>query len=142
MTSRQQHRTRAAWRTTRLAALCPALAVLLTALVICLGPLRHATSDSDPAAAPVTTMSATTASPADHPTKEVTHPADCPAGDTCCTPAAHGVRAVLAAPVQHLPVFLPRMPDIPRPPDSAPLHTEPPPTTGAPDLHVLQVQRT
>ena len=128
------------WRTTRLVALCPALAVLLAALVICLGSLPHATSD--PADVPMTTMSATAATPADHPTKAVTHQADCHAGDTCCTPAAQGVQAVLAAPVQPQPVLLPRTPDLPGPPDSAPRHTEPPPTACAPDLHVLQVQRT
>lgn len=140
MTNRRQFRPRGAWWTTRPAALCPALAVLLAALVVCLGPLAHATSA--PAAAPATTMSAMAVSPADHETKTVTQPADCPDGDTCCAPAAHGVHAVLAAPVQPLPVLLPRMPDLPGPPDSAPRRTEPPPATGAPDLHVLQVQRT
>ncbi|ALV38605.1 hypothetical protein [Streptomyces sp. CdTB01] len=140
MTSRRQSRTRRAWRTTRLAALCPALAVLLAALVICLGSLAHATSD--PAAAPMTTVSTTTVSPADHHASAVAGSANCPAGDMCCAPAADGVHAVLAAPVQPMPVLLPRMPDIPGPPDSAPLRTEPPPTADAPDLHVLQVQRT
>ncbi|WP_329295866.1 hypothetical protein [Streptomyces pseudovenezuelae] len=139
MTSHRQNRTHDAWRTTRLAALLPALAVLLAALVICLGALTHATSD--PAATPTTTLSVTMQS-AGHHSSAIAHPADCPAGDMCCTPGAHGVHAVLAAPVQPLPVLLPRTPDLPRPPDSTPCHTKPPPTAGAPDLHVLQVQRT
>jgi hypothetical protein len=140
MTGRSQSSTRAAWRTTRLAALCPALTVLLTLLVICLGTGTHAAAD--PAAGPMTSMSATTVTPADPSAKVAAHPADCPDDDMCCHAAAQGVHAVLAAPVHPLPVLLPRLPDLPGPPDGTPRRAEPPPTTGAPDLHVLQVQRT
>ncbi|MPY52176.1 hypothetical protein [Streptomyces acidicola] len=86
--------------------------------------------DSLPAGAP-TSHHATTGA----------HPADCPYGDVCCGPAADGVRAVLAAPVQPVPAVLPSMPSVPTPgiPSRC---AEPAPTCRAPDLHVLQVQRT
>nr|WP_258404854.1 hypothetical protein [Streptomyces sp. F12] len=137
-----QRRHRGAWWTTPVAALCPALAVLLAALVMCLGYTAH--NASDQAAAPMTTMSATAAQTtpsATHHVKAIAHQADCPAGDVCCNPVAHGVRAVLAAPTQPPPTILPRTPSPPRP-DTPLCSTESPPTRGAPDLHVLQVQRT
>jgi hypothetical protein len=142
MSSRIQRRRRGAWRTTPVAALCPALALLFAALVMCLGYVAHGTSDQ--VAAPMTTMSATTAPTtpsATHHVKAIAHPADCPAGDVCCDPVAHGVRAVFAAPTQPLPAILPRIPSLPRP-DTPSCSLRPPPTRGAPDLHVLQVQRT
>jgi len=141
MTSQTQHRAHGAWRTTRTVALCPALAVLFAALVMCLGSLAHGTDD--PAAAPMTTMSAT-AVPADtsatHHTKTIAHPADCPAGDVCCDPVAHGARAVRTAPTEPLPAILPRVQSLPGPDTPAGLPGLPP-ARGAPDLHVLQVQR-
>jgi hypothetical protein len=143
MGSRTQDTTRGAWRTTRTAALCAALAVLLAALVACLGFAAHA--DSSPAAASMTTVSASaipTAAPADHQAAAVAHPADSPAGDVCCGPAVDGVRAVLVAPAQPPHAILPRTPDLPRQPDTSACFTEPVPTGHAPDLHVLQVQRT
>ncbi|QQM47428.1 hypothetical protein [Streptomyces liliifuscus] len=142
MSSRTQRRHRGAWWTTPVAALCPALAVLLAALVMCLGYAAH--NASDQAAAPMATMSATAAQTtpsATHHVKVIAHQADCPAGDVCCDPVAHGVRAVLAAPTQPPPAILPPMPSPPRS-DTPSCSTDLPPTRGAPDLHVLQVQRT
>jgi len=143
MGSRTQETTREAWRTTRTAALWAALVVLLVALVACLGFAVHA--DNSQAAASMTTVSAPTtpaAAPADHHAASVAHPADCPAGDVCCVPAGDRVRAVLGASAQPPHAILPRTPDIPRQPDTSPRSTEPVPTGRAPDLHVLQVQRT
>ncbi|MEV6589666.1 hypothetical protein [Streptomyces acidicola] len=148
MRSQAQHTTRDAWRPTRLAALCPALLVLLTTLVMCLGSVSH--GDSGPAGTTTTSMGpmATTsvdALPAGAPTSHHgttgAHPADCPYDDVCCGPAADGVRAVLAAPVQPVPAVLPSMPSVPAP-GIASRCAEPAPTGRAPDLHVLQVQRT
>ncbi|WP_329333901.1 hypothetical protein OG252_04550 [Streptomyces sp. NBC_01352] len=141
MGSRRQDTTRGAWWTTRIAPLCPALVVLLAALVACLGFAAHA--DSSQAAS--TTLSASaipTAAPADHHTPAVAHPADCPAGDMCCRAAVNGMRAVLVAPAQPVHAILPRTPDVPGQPDTSACSTEPIPTGRAPDLHILQVQRT
>ncbi|MEV6174100.1 hypothetical protein AB0L99_38535 [Streptomyces sp. NPDC051954] len=143
MGSRTPHRPRGTRWTTRIAALCPALTVLLAALVICLGPTAHA--QSDPATGSMTTVSAAatlTDTPAEHHAPAFAHPADCHPGDACCHRAADGVRAVLATPVQYLPAILPRMPDLPRQPDTSSRTGVPAPTCRAPDLHVLQVQRT
>ncbi|GHG01713.1 hypothetical protein GCM10018777_10470 [Streptomyces albogriseolus] len=142
MGSLRQHTARGTWWTTRIAALCPALAVLLAALVICLGAVAH--GQSTPATASMTTMSATAAptdTPAEHHATTAAHPSDCLPGDVCCRPA-DGVRAVLATPSQPLPAVLPRMPDLPRQPDTPALSTGPASACLAPDLHVLQVQRT
>ncbi|MBK3563602.1 hypothetical protein [Streptomyces sp. MBT62] len=141
MTGREQHRAHGAWRTTRTVALCPALAVLFAALVMCLGALAHATEA--PAAAPMTTMSVT-AVPADasgtHHARTFADPGGCPAGDVCCDPVAHGVRAVRTAPAEPLPAILPAVRSSlgPGTPARCPAL---PPARGAPDLHVLQVQR-
>ncbi|MFI1721946.1 hypothetical protein [Streptomyces sp. NPDC020489] len=143
MGSRTQNTTREAWQTTRTAALWPALVVLLAALVACLGFAAHA--DSSQAAASMTMVSAPAipaAAPADHHAASVAHPADCPAGDVCCVPAGDRVRAVLVAPAQPLHAILPRTPDLPSQPDTTARSTEPVLTGRAPDLHVLQVQRT
>lgn len=143
MATSRQHTTRAAGRTTRLAVLNPALAVLLAVLVMGFGYVTH--GHGDPTATAMTTMSAPTL-PMDtsdgHHTTAATHPADCPSGDVCCGSAAEGVRAVLATPTQPLPAVLPRAPGLPRPPDTFSRATPSPPTGRAPDLYVLQVQRT
>ncbi|MEU5531728.1 hypothetical protein [Streptomyces sp. NPDC020362] len=142
MTSRPQYRPSDAWRTTRTAALCPALAVLLTMLVICLGAAAHAASDL--AAAPMTSMAATqtpSGHPAEHCTVTATQPGDVPGGDMCCAQEAHGVRAVLPTPAQPAPAVLPRIPSNPGP-AALTCSLGLTPTRGAPDLHVLQVQRT
>ncbi|MBC9723917.1 hypothetical protein [Streptomyces sp. TRM68367] len=144
MGSRTQHTARGTRRTTRIAALCPALAVLLAALVICLGFLAHGQRDA-PVTASTTTMSATavpTGTPAEHHASTAAHPSDCLPGDVCCSPAADGVRAVPAAPAQPLPAVLPRLPDLPRQLNTPSRFADPAPTCRAPDLHVLQVQRT
>lgn len=144
MGSRRQHTARGTRWTTRIAALCPALAVLLAALVICLGFLAHGQSDA-PAIASTTTMSATaipTGTPVEHHATTAAHPSGCLPDDVCCSPAADGVRAVPAAPAQPLPAVLPRMPDIPKQLDTPSRFADPAPTCRAPDLHVLQVQRT
>ncbi|WP_406464816.1 hypothetical protein OH768_53030 [Streptomyces sp. NBC_01622] len=142
MTSRPQHsRAHGAWQTTRTVALCPALAVLFAALVMCLGSMAHG-ADA-PAAVPMTAMSATAVQANTSATphaKTIVHPADCPAGDVCCDPVAHGVRAVRTAPAEPLPAILPRMQSLSGP-DIPASFPGLPPARGAPDLHVLQVQR-
>ncbi|MGW0476316.1 hypothetical protein [Streptomyces coeruleorubidus] len=143
MGSRTQDTARGTRWTTRIAALCPALAVLLAALVVCLGFVGH--GQSALSAASTTTVSTTavlTGAPAGHHPTTAAHPSDCQPGDACCRAAADGVRAVLAAPAQPLPAILPHAPEIPRQPDTARLTAEPTPVCRAPDLHVLQVQRT
>ncbi|WSQ11820.1 hypothetical protein OG604_30975 [Streptomyces sp. NBC_01231] len=72
------------------------------------------------------------------------HPHDCPAGTPCWTrsqhAALHPVRTTLPGTVQALSALLPRL--------ARPAAAEgrvwpgPPSSRGAPDLHVLQVQRT
>ncbi|MFB7496736.1 hypothetical protein ACFC09_18960 [Streptomyces sp. NPDC056161] len=142
MSSRTQHGRRAAWRTTRVAALCSALTVLLTALLMCLGSAAHAAGPR--AAAPMTAVSAVQ-TPSYHPTGHrpvtVAHPGDCPADDVCCAQDTHGIRAVLRATAQPVPTVLPRIPSLPSPATRG-CHLGLTPTRGAPDLHVLQVQRT
>ncbi|WP_264927228.1 hypothetical protein [Streptomyces sp. A012304] len=86
-------------------------------------------------------MAVLTGAPAEHHPATATHTSDCQPGDACCR--ADGVQAVLAAPpAPPLPAILPRTPEIPRQPDTARLAAEPAPVCHAPDLHVLQVQRT
>ncbi|MDT9698079.1 hypothetical protein [Streptomyces sp. P17] len=144
MGRRTQHTAREARWTTRIAGLCAALAALLAALVICLGPVAH--GQSAQATASMATMSAAAAPtdiPAEHHTTTAAPPSDCPSGDdVCCRPAADGVRALLAAPAQPLTAILPRVADLPRQPDTPAQSTGPAPVCLAPDLHVLQVQRT
>lgn len=145
MESRRQHTTRAAWPTTPAARLCSALAVVLAALVVCLACVSPAHSASGTAS--MTTVSAEAlpegTSAERHGTPSAAaHSADCPSGDVCCGSATDSVRAVLAAPAQPLPAVLPRSPDIPQQPDAASRAIPPAPTARAPDLHVLQVQRT
>ncbi|WP_217549825.1 hypothetical protein [Streptomyces sp. GbtcB6] len=142
MSSRTQHGRRGAWRTTRSAALCHALVMLLTALVMCLGPAAHAAADL--ATAPMTAMptaGTTPTHPTEHRVVKVTHPGNCPAGDVCCAQDAHGVRAVLPTTTQPAPAVLPRIPSLPGPAALA-CSLGLTPTRGAPDLHFLQVQRT
>ncbi|MFD4510290.1 hypothetical protein [Streptomyces sp. NPDC058457] len=142
MSSGTQHGRRGAWRTTRPTALSHALAMLLTALVMCLGPAAHAAADLATAAMTTTSASSTTPGhPTEHRAVQVTHPADCPAGDVCCAQDTHGVRAVLPTAAQPAPALLPRISSLA---DSAVLACSLglTPTRGAPDLHFLQVQRT
>ncbi|WP_063824550.1 hypothetical protein [Streptomyces sp. CdTB01] len=134
MSSRPQDKPRGAWRTTRTAVLCPALAVLLAALVICFGYPAHAAGNE--VAAALMPMGPR----ADHLAVTVTAPGGCRHGDVCCAQADHAVRAVSPATAHPLPALLPRTPGLPAPEAGAcPLGL--PPTRGAPDLHVLQVQR-
>ncbi|GCB49667.1 hypothetical protein SNL152K_7009 [Streptomyces sp. NL15-2K] len=49
---------------------------------------------------------------------------------------------MLAARVQPVSATVPRMPDLPRRQGDPTLLAQPPPASGAPDLHVLQVLRT
>ncbi len=143
MSNRPQQHSSAygAWRTTRTVALCPALAVLVAALVMCLGSMAHG-ADA-PAAVPMTAMSATAVradTSATHHAQTIGHPAGCPAGDVCCAPVTHGVRAVRTTPAGPVSVNLPRMRSLPGP-DAPADFPGLPPARGAPDLHVLQVQR-
>ncbi|CAM5329678.1 hypothetical protein SALBM311S_07634 [Streptomyces alboniger] len=72
------------------------------------------------------------------------HPHDCPAGSPCWTrsrhAALHPVRTTLPGTVQALSALLPRLPR-PAAADGR-VWPGPPSSRGAPDLHVLQVQRT
>jgi hypothetical protein len=148
MSGRTQHTTRGAWRTTRIAALCPALVVLLAALVMCVGAAAHTDSGAHTTSTTTVMTGVSHAqmrpggSPAEHHAMPVAHPGGCPSGDMCCSPAVHGAAAVLAAPAHPLPVVLPRMPSLPRRQAGPTLLAQPPPAGEAPDLHVLQVQRT
>lgn len=139
-----QRRSRGAWWAAQ--ALCPALAVLLAAVVMCLGYAEH--GGSGDGAVPMAAMTDATGlpmapgDPAGQHAVPGVHLGDCPAGDECCASAVHAVAGVLAAPVQTMPVLLPRSPDGPRWQDGTALLAQPPPASGAPDLHVLQVLRT
>ncbi|MFD4603249.1 hypothetical protein ACFWPQ_35135 [Streptomyces sp. NPDC058464] len=144
MSGRTQHGRRGAWRTTRPAALCHALVMLLTALVMCLGPAAHAATDL--ATAPTTATSPAPTAPAaghptDHGTAQATQPGNCPAGDVCCAQDTHGVRAVLPTAAQPVPAVLPHVPSRSGSAVQA-CSLGLTPTRGAPDLHFLQVQRT
>ncbi|MFJ5033838.1 hypothetical protein ACIQB5_38555 [Streptomyces sp. NPDC088560] len=142
MSGRPQCRPRSAWRSTPAAALCPALAVLLMALVMCLGSVARSAGDHAPAH--MTAMSAVRTSPegpAEHHALRVTHPGHCPTGDMCCAQDTQAARAVLPATAQPVPGVLPRNPSLPGPATLA-CALGLTPTRGAPDLHVLQVQRT
>lgn len=130
-----QPRTRGPWWTTHTAALCPALAVLLGALVLCLGYATHG-SNGDRAAA------MTGISGVQVPTGDMTDHHAVPAAHSGDRPAVHDVRVILAAPSHHPAVFLPRLPDLPRPVGTPAFLAHAPPTGAGPDLHVLQVQRT
>lgn len=138
-----QRRSRRVWWTTRAAVLCPALTVLLAALMVCLGYAAHG-GNGDHAAAmtSVSGMQTPTGNPGEHHALPAAHAGDCPSGGTCCAPAVHDVRVILAAPSHPLPVLLPRMPDLPRQPGTTRFFANAPPAGAAPDLHVLQVQRT
>ncbi|MFE7012895.1 hypothetical protein ACFVAQ_20775 [Streptomyces sp. NPDC057651] len=147
--SRARRARRGAWRATRIAALCPALSVLLAALVMCLGPAAHGTDGTaDGSLPPVASVAAGSATPhhmrsaQPHAVETVAHRGDCPAGDRCCDPASRGVRAVLSAPAQPHPAVLPRMPAAAMPDAPPPGLSGLPPSCTAPDLHVLQIQRT
>ncbi|MBQ0851635.1 hypothetical protein J8N05_26060 [Streptomyces sp. BH-SS-21] len=129
MSSRTSQRAR---RVTRDAAPCPApavlLGVLLAVLVACLGYVpTH--GRAAPAAAPVVTVSVPherLASPTKH--------------DQCCGLPTHEARAVLPVGAHPLPAVAPRMPVV-APAATAARVPALPPVRGAPDLHVLQVQR-
>ncbi|MCX5084795.1 hypothetical protein [Streptomyces sp. NBC_00401] len=147
--SRTQCAGRGAWWATRIAALCPALGVLLAALVMCLGPAAHGTdSTADGSLPTVTSVTAGSAtqhhvrSAQPHAAETVARRGDCPAGDRCCDPASRGVRAVLSAPAQPHAAVLPRMPAAAMPDAPPPAPSGLPPSGTAPDLHVLQIQRT
>ncbi|GAA3245407.1 hypothetical protein GCM10010469_00460 [Streptomyces labedae] len=141
-----QGRPREAWWTTRAAVLCPALAVLLGAVVMCLG--YAADRDSGYRTAPMTSMTSVSplpmppGSPVEHHAMPTVHTGEYVSGDVCCSAAVHAGAAMLVAPVHPMPVVLPRMPDLPRRQDSPTLLALPSPASGAPDLHVLQVLRT
>ncbi|WP_237408045.1 hypothetical protein [Streptomyces sp. M2CJ-2] len=130
--------------TVRTAVLCPALAVLLAALVVCLGYAGHggAEKDAAPPTAPSAGGTVVTGTPAGHPVMSLVRQGDCSPGDPCCSPAVHDVPAVLGAPTQTPPLALTRMPGFPCPERHPAVLAQPPPVHSAPDLHVLQVQRT
>ncbi|MFD6033566.1 hypothetical protein ACF09G_26120 [Streptomyces albogriseolus] len=141
-----QRNNRGAWWTTPPAALGLALALLLAALVMCLGYGAHGAVGGH--ASPMTAMTSVSSGQASadgstgHHAMSSVQQNDCPAGDVCCAPAVHIGGAVFATPVQSVPAVLPRMPGHPEPPDSPTLLAARPLPDEAPDLHVLQVQRT
>ncbi|MEW2399307.1 hypothetical protein [Streptomyces sp. NPDC046862] len=153
MRSQAEHTTRAAWRPTRIATLCSALLVLLATLVVCLvsvslshgagGPVGASTASRESMGPMEPTP--VDAVPADFPTRHHgptgAHSVGCPYGDVCCAPAADRARAVLAVPGRPMPAVLSRVPNPPVPGISSRC-AEPAPSGVAPDLHVLQVQRT
>ena len=115
-------------RVTRDAVLGPALALLLAALVMCLGYVPshgRAAPDADPVVT-VSVAHERLDSPAEH--------------DRCCGLPTREARAVLPVGAHPLPAVLPRMPVVARPVGSSHVPVLPP-ARGAPDLHVLQVQR-
>ncbi|MEV1067700.1 hypothetical protein [Streptomyces sp. NPDC050263] len=142
----QSAQTRGVRWSTPVAFLRPALAALIATAVLCLGCVTHGSGGH---AAPMTTLSAGTAvaaaaadAPAEPHSPPAADPGDCPYGDVCCAQALHHVTGVLAASVQPSPAVLPRRPALPRRGDGPTLLPQPPPGVDAPDLHVLQVQRT
>lgn len=142
-----QRNNRGAWWTTPPAALGPALALLLAALVMCLGYGAHSSAGSH--TSPMTAMTSVSSGqatpagiPAGHHALASAQQQECPAGDVCCAPTVHFGGAVSATPVQSAPAILPRAPGLPEPPDSPTLLAARPLPDEAPDLHVLQVQRT
>lgn len=146
MGNRGQRGNRGAWGATRtVAPLSAALAVLLAALLMCLGHgtpgvvAQHAAPET---VAAVSVERPTAAGAAAHDTGRTVFRGICPAGGTCCVPAVHVDGALLAAPVQAAPAVLRRLPGPAAPPDAPALPTGRPPPASAPDLHVLQVQRT
>lgn len=131
------------WTTSPPAALCSALAVLLAALVVCLGyPAHDGDSDSSAAMTSISGVQLPTGNPTGHHGSPAAHSGDCPAGGTCCAPVVHDVPVILAAPSHTSPVLLPRTPDLPLPSGTPAFLAHAPPAGAAPDLHVLQVQRT
>lgn len=141
-----QRNNRGTWWTTPPAALGPALALLLAALVMCLGYGAHGAVGGH--TSPVTAMTSVSSGQTPigdstgHHAMSSVQQTDCPAGDVCCAPAVHIGGVVAASPVHPVPAALPRMPGLPRPPDSPTFLAGRPLPDEAPDLHVLQVQRT
>lgn len=154
MRSQAEYTTRAAWRPTRSATLCSALLVLLATLVVSLVSVSVSVSVSHGAGGPVGASAASRepmgptpvdAVPADFPTRHHgptdAHSVGCPYGDVCCAPAADRARAPLAVPGRPMPALLSRVPNPPGQGISSRC-ADPAPSGSAPDLHVLQVQRT
>lgn len=128
------------------AALGPALALLLAALVMCVGYGAHGAVGGH--TSPMTAMTSVSSGQTSAGTSTGHHAMpsvqqnDCPAGDVCCAPAVHIGGVVAAAPVHPVPAVLPRMPGLPRPPNNPTFPAGRLLPDEAPDLHVLQVQRT
>ncbi|MDX3522003.1 hypothetical protein [Streptomyces scabiei] len=141
-----QHGNRGVSWSTRATALRPVVALLLLALVMCLGYTAHGAPGDQ--TAPVTAATVVSAAPvqpvgmAGHLTMPAAFHGSCPIGDFCCSTAVHSVRAVLATPVQPPPAVLARAPGPAAQQQSRSLPARPARTAGAPDLHALQVQRT
>jgi hypothetical protein len=119
---------RGAWS----AALWPALGVLLATLAMCLatGAYEH----GQRAVAPVAGVSV----PASSAEERLVSPGE--DHDRCCGRPIRETRAVLPVGTQPLPAVLARTPFVPPPGTTSHLPDLPSPR-GAPDLHVLQVQR-
>ncbi|WP_328492338.1 hypothetical protein OHS59_05925 [Streptomyces sp. NBC_00414] len=129
MSSRMSQRAR---RVTRDAALCPGpavlLAVLVAVLVVCLGYVPSH-SRATPLSVPAATVSVDherLGSPAEH--------------DQCCGLPTREARAVLPVGAHPLPAVAPRIPAMTHVTTAGRVPALPP-ARGAPDLHVLQVQR-
>ncbi|NGO12636.1 hypothetical protein G5C60_34760 [Streptomyces sp. HC44] len=127
-----QHRLRATGR----AALCPALALLLATLVMCLGCGMY--DREERAAAPLVAAPDSVASVASMAEERLGSPAG--HNDACSGTPSHEIRAVLPVAALPLPAVLARVPFVPRP-AAASYSPALPAARAAPDLHVLQVQR-
>ncbi|MFC8126329.1 hypothetical protein [Streptomyces sp. NPDC057302] len=121
----------------RCAALGVSLATLLAVLCVCFG---HAAHDDETPARGLVSVSAEGATEATTETEEAALGHSCPPGDRCAS-ATHAAATALPAPEPSVPTTLeaaglPAAPATSHPVPRAPIHRN------APDLHVLQVQRT
>ncbi|MFI7322714.1 hypothetical protein [Streptomyces venezuelae] len=138
---RQSQWTRAARHALCRVAPPAALVSLLATLFMCLGPVApDGGHEGTGHAAPVAVTRAPSSGPLDH-RAVAAEGSDCPDGDHCCAPSAHGVRAT-PAPTGPSLSDLGRQVPYPQPLSAPGPAPEQPSNRGSPDLHMLQVQRT
>ncbi|QES40080.1 hypothetical protein DEJ49_02995 [Streptomyces venezuelae] len=138
---RQSPRTRATRHAIRRVAPPAALVFLIATLFMCLGPVAPDGGHKGTGhAGAVAVTRALSSGSLDHHAVAV-EGSDCPDGDHCCAPAAHGVRAT-PAPTGPSLSDLHRQEPCSRAPSAPGPAPEQPSNRGSPDLHMLQVQRT